>query len=64
MDTMDRELRDWLRSLAEPRCGHDTLEHRGELSREGVEYLAKVATDGTLKSAFAEIAANEPDLAG
>ncbi len=64
MDTMDRELRDWLRSLAEPSGGHDTLDHPGELSQEGSKYLARVATDGTLKAALAELAANEPELAG
>lgn len=61
---MDRELRDWLRSLAEPSGGHDTLAHRAELSDEGSEYLARVATDGTLKAALAELAASEPELAG
>lgn len=61
---MDRELRDWLRSLAEPRSSQDTLDRSNALSEEGVAYLAAVATDGTLKSALAELAASEPELAG
>jgi hypothetical protein len=64
MVVMDRELRDWLRGLAEQRGGHDTLDHPDELSKEGAEYLARVATDGTLKAALAELAASEPELAG
>jgi hypothetical protein len=52
---MDRELRGWLRGLAEPRGGHETLDHPDELSAEGAEYLARIATDGTLKAALAEL---------
>jgi hypothetical protein len=60
MVRMDRELRDWLRGLAEPRGGRDSRDHPHELSREGAEYLARIATDGTLKAALAELAANDP----
>jgi hypothetical protein len=59
MVRMDRELRDWLRGLAERR-GHDTLDHPDELSKEGAEYLARIATDGTLKAVLAELAASDP----
>lgn len=31
-----------------------------ELSKEGAEYLARIATDGTLKAALAELAASDP----
>jgi hypothetical protein len=52
---MDGELRDWLRGLSEPRSGHDTVDHPDELSPEGADYLARLARDGTLKAAFAEL---------
>jgi hypothetical protein len=64
MVPMDRELRDWLRGLAVPRGGHGTLEQPVELSEEASEHLARLATDGTLKAALAELAASEPELAG
>lgn len=64
MSSMDRELRDWLRGLAEPRGCPDTLDHPDELSKEGAAYLARVATDGTLKAALAELSAGEPELDG
>ncbi len=62
---MDRELRDWLKGLAEPHAGTDTvIVPRPQLSEEAADYLARVATDGTLKAAFSELAENERDLAG
>lgn len=63
MVAMDRDLRDWLRSLA-------VHQHEGssqvaeQLSDEGAEYLVRIAADGTLAAALAEIAATEPQLAG
>jgi hypothetical protein len=63
MVPMDRELRDWLRELAKSHA-QETLEPPAELSEEGSEYLGRVATDGTLKAALAELAASEPELAG
>lgn len=59
---MDREWRDWLRSLG-PSCGQGPDLHT-ELSPEGVDYLTGIASDGTLKAALDEIGASEPDLAG
>jgi hypothetical protein len=64
MEDMDHEMRDWRRGLPEPIAAHATLEGPDELSAEGSEYLARVATDGTLKAALAELAASEPELAG
>ena len=61
---MDRELRDWLRGLAQPSARPGALDHPTKLSQQGSDYLALVATDGTLKAALAELAANELDLAG
>ena len=61
---MDRELRDWLWGLAQPSARQGTLDQPTKLSQQGSDYLALIATDGTLKAALAELAANEPDLAG
>ena len=63
MVVMDRDLRDWLRSLA---VHHEPGSSAGsaELSDEGARYLATIAADGTLAAALAEIAATEPQLAG
>lgn len=59
---MDRELRDWFKSLSvtpqRPASAGPPA-----LSREGAEYLVQIATDGTLRAALDEIAANEPALA-
>lgn len=64
MAGMDRELRDWLRALADSPGGDDTLGHPDELSDHGAEYLARVATDGTLKAVLAELAASERAITG
>ena len=61
---MDRELRDWLRSLAVETNDGTTTSWRHELSDEGAAYLERIARDGTLAAALAEIAATEPELAG
>ena len=63
--TVDRDLRDCLRSLAviHPR-GPDERARAETLSDDAAEYLARIASDGTLKAALAEIGASEPDLAG
>ncbi len=63
MVVMDQDLRDWLRSLAVHRDA-DASSAGAELSDEGAEYLARIAADGTLAAALAEIAATEPQLAG
>lgn len=62
---MDRDLRDWLRSLAvlRPR-DHDERAHAEVMSDEAAEYLTRIAADGTLKAALTEVGASEPDLAG
>lgn len=58
---VDRELRDWLRSLAvAPGPG----EGEQALSDADASYLERIAGDGTLAAALAEIAATEPELAG
>lgn len=57
---MDRELRDWLKSLSAPTL---TKDRSDEFSAEGAEYLARIATDGTLRAALNEIAATDHDLA-
>jgi hypothetical protein len=56
---MDHELRDWLRGLSEPLGGHDALDHPDELSADSAAYLARIATDGTLKAALAELTLGE-----
>ncbi len=35
-----------------------------DLSAEAAEFLARIAMDGTLKAALAEISTGEPELAG
>lgn len=62
---MDRDLRDWLRSLAvaHPRNGGQRAPG-GDLSEQAADYLERIAHDGTLKSALAEIGAGDPELAG
>ncbi|MDP9389382.1 MAG: hypothetical protein M3Q48_16060 [Actinomycetota bacterium] len=64
MASMDRELRDWLRSLAVPGEGTAARAHGAVLSEAASDYLERIATDGTLKAALDELAAAEPDLAG
>ncbi len=64
MAGVDRDLRDWLRSLAVQPTGAGSRSAAGELSAEGAEYLERIAGDGTLGAALAEIAATEPELAG
>ncbi len=62
---MDRELRDWLKALAATHAGTGTvIASRAPLSEEAADYLARVVTDGTLKTVFSELSENEPDLAG
>ena len=64
MVTMDRELRDWLRGLSTPGAHAGTLAPAPALSEEASDYLARIVADGTLKAAFDELAAGEPELAG
>jgi hypothetical protein len=61
MVNVNRELRDWLRSLAGPEASGDKS---AQLSLEAADYLERIATDGTLKAALSEIAEGEPELAG
>lgn len=61
MNGVDRELRDWLRSLAGKA---DRPAARPSLSAEAADVVERMATDGTLKAALDEVAAGEPDLAG
>lgn len=64
MVPMDRELRNWLRGLAEPSAVPGTLDSGAQLSAEGFDYLARIALDGTLKATLHELGATEPELAG
>jgi len=59
---VDREWRDWLRSLGPSRA--EGADVHTDLSPEGVDYLVQITSDGTLKAALDDIAASEPDLAG
>lgn len=62
---MDQELRDWLKSLAEPHSATSTVvAPRSTLSEEAADYLARIVTDGTLKAALTELGETDPDLAG
>ncbi len=62
--SVNRDLRDWLRSLAGHESAHDVPSTGGSISDEGAAYLERIAQDGTLAAALTEIAANEPELAG
>lgn len=59
---MDKELRDWIVGLSVQVDGDDAgpLE---QFSDEGADYLEGLVTDGTLRAAFSEFAATEPELA-
>lgn len=59
---MDREWRNWLRSLGPSRIEGVDLET--DLSPEATDYLVKITADGTLKAALEELGATEPDRAG
>lgn len=59
---MDREWRDWLRSLGPSRIEGADL--HTDLSPEATDYLVQITADGTLKAALDEIGAGESDLAG
>lgn len=58
---MDREWRDWLRSLGSSRV---EAADETDLSDEASDFLVQITADGTLKSVLEEIGASEPDLAG
>lgn len=64
MNSVDRELRDWLRSLAVTTDSAPPSTNDAVLSTAAADYLERIATDGTLKAALNEIAAAEPELAG
>jgi hypothetical protein len=54
-----------LKALAATHAGTGTvIASRAPLSEEAADYLARVVTDGTLKTVFSELSENEPDLAG
>lgn len=61
---LDRDLRDWLRSLAMHHDDRKAAPRRHELSDEDAAYLGRIAGDGTLAAELAEIAATGPELAG
>ena len=60
---MEADLRDWIKGLATRYEGCESADVQ-TISREAADYLERIATDGTLKEAFAELAEHEPDLAG
>jgi hypothetical protein len=64
-EDVDRDLREWLRGLAAPagEAGRQAVK-TADLSDEAADYLSRIALDGTLRAALAEIAASEPELAG
>lgn len=64
MNSVDSELRDWLRSLAVTGAGAGPRAHDALLSAAAADYLERIAADGTLKAALNEIGAAEPELAG
>lgn len=59
---MEADLREWIRGLAAGDT--DSTVASQEISSEAADYLERIATDGTLKDAFAELAEHEPNLAG
>lgn len=61
---MDRELRDWLRSLAVTGDGAGPRARDAVLSAAAADYLERIAADGTLKAALNEIEAADRELAG
>lgn len=62
---MDRALKDWLRSLAVAHPRDPRQKAVGDdLSDQAADYLERIARDGTLKSALAEIGAGDPELPG
>jgi len=61
---VDRERRDWLRSLAVKGDSAGPRAHEAVLSAAAADHLERIAADGTLKAALDEIAAAEPELAG
>jgi len=61
---VDREFRDWLRSLAVHHDDSELPRPQHAFSDEDAAYLVRIAGDGTLAAAFADIAATEPELAG
>lgn len=62
---VDRDLRDWLRSLAVAHPGDPQQHVVGQgLSDQAADYLEQIAHDGTLKAALAELGASDPELAG
>lgn len=60
---MELELRDWINGLAGRHRDRASSEV-DEMSLDAADCLERIATDGTLKEAFAELAEHEPDLAG
>jgi hypothetical protein len=61
---VDQKMREWLRSLATQADDRPVGSKPLQLSDEGAAYLERIAVDGTLAAALAEIAASEPELAG
>ena len=64
MNGVDRELRDWMRSLAVTSDSTVPRPRDAVLSPAAADYLERIAADGTLKAALNEIATAEPELAG
>lgn len=63
MEFVDRDLRDWLRGLGEPKAPARRVD-AAALSPEGTDYLVGIALDGTLRAALDELGAADAELAG
>jgi hypothetical protein len=59
---VDPDLRDWIKGPA-TFDAHSSLATQ-PISAASADYLERIATDGTLRDAFAELAEHEPDLRG
>ena len=61
---MDRELTEWLRSLAVDPEDRASTAWQHDLSDADAGYLERISRDGTLAAALAELSTGEPELAG
>lgn len=61
---VDAALRAWLKDLSRVSAGDASRASRPRLSDEGADYLERIVTDGTLRSAFNELAEADPELIG
>lgn len=62
MNDVDREYRDWPKSLSKP-AAERAVDARTPFSDEAANFLDRIATDGTLKAAFREYGEQDAELA-